>query len=178
MRTLIAVVVAALAGLPAAPEAGLAFTAPAAWRTRPASSTMRVAEFVVPKVAGDPEDAELIVYFFGSFFGRLAGGVDANVDRWIGQMQQPDGSPSKDKARRDAKTVNGLKVTTVDLSGTYVAEVRPGAAERHNKPNFRLRAAVIETPGGPYYIKMTGPAKTMSAADADFNKFLGTLRYQ
>jgi hypothetical protein len=178
MHTLIAVVFAALAGLPAAPEAGLAFTAPAAWRTRPASSTMRVAELVVPKVAGDPEDAELIVYFFGSFFGRLAGGVDANVDRWIGQMQQPDGSSSKDKARREAKTINGLKVTTVDLSGTYVAEVRPGATERHNKPNFRLRAAVIETPGGPYYIKMTGPAKTMAAADADFSKFLGTLRYQ
>jgi hypothetical protein len=178
MRPLIAIVLSALAGLPVAPEAGLAFTASPAWRTRPASSTMRVAEFVVPKVPGDPEDAELIVYFFGSFFGRLAGGVDANVDRWVGQMQQPDGSASKDKARRDAKTINGLKVTTVDLSGTYVAEVRPGAAERHNKPNFRLRAAVIETPGGPYYIKMTGPAKTMGAADADFNKFLGTLRYQ
>ena len=153
--------------------AQLNFTAPSTWQTRPAASTMRVAEFVVPKAPGDSEDAELIVYFFGAAAG---GSADANIDRWIGQMQQPDGSASKDKARRDAQTINGLKVSMVDLTGTYVAEVRPGATERYNKPNFRLRAAVVETPRGPYYIKMTGPAKTMDAADADFKKFLATLR--
>jgi len=51
-----------------------------------------------------------------------------------------------------------------------------GATERHNKPDFRLRAAVIEAARGPYYVKMTGPAKTMAAADADFKKFLATVR--
>jgi hypothetical protein len=172
MHTVIGTALIALGALQAVP-AGLKFTAPAAWQARPASSTMRVAEFVVPKAAGDPEDAELVVYFFGISVGS----VTSNVDRWIGQVQQPDGSASKDKARRETQTINGLKVTTVDLSGTYVAEVRPGATERYNKPNVRLRAAVIETPRGAYYIKMTGPAKTMAAADADFKKFLATLRY-
>lgn len=173
MRALMPTVLVALASLGIPSAAGLTFTAPAAWQTRPAASTMRVAEFVVPKAAGDAEDAELIVYFFGAFVGT----VDSNVDRWIGQMQQPDGAASKDKARREAQTVNGLKVTTVDLAGTYVAEVRPGATERYNKPNFRLRAAVVETPRGPYYIKMTGPAKTMAAADADFKKFVASVRF-
>lgn len=176
MHSLAAAALVALAGLQAAPQAGLTFAAPPAWKARPAASSMRVAEFVVPKAAGDVEDAELIVFFFGSFFGRLAGGVDANVDRWISQMQQPDGSASKDRARREAQTINGLKVTTVDLSGTYIAEVRPGASERYNKPNFRLRAAVVETAKGPYYLKMTGPARTMAAADADFKKFVASLR--
>jgi len=175
--SIIAAVVAA-AALQPAPAGGLGFTAPPAWKTRPAASTMRVAEFVVPKAAGDAEDAELIVYFFGSGFGSVAGGVEANVDRWIGQMQQPDGSASKDKTRRETQTINGLKVTTVDLSGTYIAEVRPGATERYNKPNFRLRAAVVETSGGPYFIKMTGPAKTMAAADADFKKFMASVGYK
>jgi hypothetical protein len=178
MRTLMIAALAVVAGLQTAPAGGLGYTAPPAWKTRPASSSMRVAEFVVTKAAGDGEDAELIIYFFGSMFGRLAGGVDANIDRWISQMQQPDGSASKDKARRAEQTINGLKVTTIDLSGTYIAEVRPGAAERYNKPNFRLRAAVVETKAGPYYIKMTGPAKTMAAADADFKAFLATLRNQ
>jgi hypothetical protein len=178
MHTLLTALLFAFAGLQAAPSSGgLAFTAPPAWQTRPAASTMRVAEFVVPKLAGDPEDAELIVYYFGSAFGALGGGVDANVERWIGQVQQPDGSASKDKVRRESQTINGLKVTTVDLSGTYVAEVRPGATERYNKPGFRLRAAVVETAKGPYFIKMTGPAKTMAAADADFKKFLASVRY-
>jgi hypothetical protein len=173
MRILLPAALIALASVQnAAPAAGLAFTAPAAWTPRPPASTMRVAEFVVPRAAGDSEDAEAIVYFIGGSGGT----VDANIDRWIGQMQQPDGSASKDKARRESLTINGLKVTTVDLAGTYVAEVRPGATERHNKPDFRLRAAVVETPRGPYYIKMTGPAKTMAAADADFRKFLATMR--
>jgi len=172
MCTLLPAALIALASLQNAAPAGLAFTAPAAWTSRPPASTMRVAEFVVPRAAGDSEDAEAIVYFFGGSGGT----VDANIDRWIGQMQQPDGSASKDKARREVLTINGLKVTTVDLAGTYVAEVRPGATERHNKPDFRLRAAVAETPRGPYYIKMTGPAKTMAAADADFKKFLATMR--
>jgi len=161
-----------LGGVQVPPAGGLSFTVPPAWQTRPAASTMRVAEFVVPKAAGDAEDAEVIVYFFGG----TGGTVDANIDRWIAQMQQPDGSASKDKARREAQTINGLKVTMVDVAGTYVAEVRPGATERHNKPNFRLRAAVIETARGPYYVKMTGPATTMTAADADFKKFLASIK--
>jgi hypothetical protein len=106
----------------------------------------------------------------------MGGGVEANITRWVGQMQQPDGSASKDRARRADRTINGLKVTTVDVAGTYVAELRPGAAERHNKPAFRLRAAVVETARGPYYIKMTGPAKTIAAAEADFARFLASLR--
>ena len=151
----------------------LTFTAPPAWKPRPPASTMRVAEFVIPRTEGDAEDAELIVYYFGTG----AGTVDANIERWIGQMQQPDGSSTKAKAKRSTQTVNGLTVTMVDVSGTYVAEMQPGAAEHFNKPGFRLRAAVVETAHGPYYIKMTGPAKTMGAADAAFAAFLGSLRF-
>ena len=65
----------------------------------------------------------------------------------------------------------------MDVSGTYIAEVRPGAAERHNKPNFRMRAAVVETPKGPYFIKFTGPAATVKAASPAFDQFLKTLRF-
>ena len=80
------------------------------------------------------------------------------------------------KATRKTQTINGLNVTMVDVSGTYVAEVRPGAAEHYNKPGFRLRAAVVETPRGPYYIKLTGPAKTVAAADADYMALLTSLK--
>lgn len=163
-----------LVGIPAVAASGsLAYTAPGAWHTRPASSSMRVAEFVVPRAPGDAEDGEVVIYYFGAG----AGTTDANIDRWIGQMQQPDRSSTKEKAQRSTQTVNGLQVTTVDVTGTYVAEMRPGAAEHFNKPGFRLRAAVVDTPRGPYYIKMTGPARTIEAADAAFAAFLGSLRY-
>jgi len=151
----------------------LTFTAPAAWKARPASSSMRVAEFVVPKAPPDPEDAELVVYFFGGG----GGSVEANIQRWVGQFQQPSGAAAKDGGRATFN-VGNLKVTTVDVSGTYVAELRPGAAERHNKPNFRMRAAVVETPRGPYFVKFTGPAGTVKQASAAFDQFLKSLRFQ
>ena len=158
----------------AAPAPGsLAFTAPSGWRTRPPASSMRIAEFIVPRAQGDAEDAELIVYYFGAG----AGTIEANIDRWIAQIQQVDGSPTKDKARRASQDVNGLHLTMVDAEGTYVAQMSPGSTERYNKPGFRLRAAVVETPRGPYYIKMTGPAKTIGAADAAFTAFVGSLRF-
>jgi hypothetical protein len=175
MHAFLTVAVLTLAPLAQAtpPAASLAYTAPADWRTRPASSNMRIAEFVIPRAQGDAEDGELIVYYFGTG----AGTIDANIERWIGQIQQPEGSTTNDKAKRTSQTVNGLKLTLVDASGTYVAEMRPGATERYNKPGFRLRAAVVETARGPYYIKMTGPARTIGAAEAAFTAFLGSLRY-
>jgi hypothetical protein len=153
--------------------AGLTFTAPASWKSVPTSSSMRVAQYALPHAAGDTEDAELVVYYFGGSGGT----VEANIERWVGQMRQPDGRPSSAVATRQSRTVNGLKVTLVDVPGTYVAEMTPGAAERHNSPNFHLRAAVIETSNGPYFIKLTGPAKTVAASEQQFEAFLGSAKF-
>ena len=51
----------------------------------------------------------------------------------------------------------------MDVGGTYIAETALGSAERHNLPNVRLRAGVVQTPAGPYFIKLTGPARTVAA---------------
>ena len=74
-------------------------------------------------------------------------------------------------------SINGLKVTLIDVPGTYVAEMTPGSTERHNSPNFHLRAAVIETLNGPYFIKLTGPAKTVAASDKQFEAFLSSVKF-
>lgn len=153
--------------------AGLTFTPPAAWKPVATTSAMRVAQFALPRASGDALDAELVVYYFGG----TGGSVDANIDRWVGQMQQPDGRPSSAVTKRQSRTVNGMKVTLVDVPGTYVAEVMPGSPQRHNSPNFHLRAAVIETSNGPYFIKLTGPAKTVAASDKQFEAFLGSVKF-
>ncbi len=66
------------------------------------------------------------------------GSVQANIERWINQIKQPDGSSSQDKAKTETATVNGLKVTTVDVTGTYTAEMTPGGGDRHNDEKYRL----------------------------------------
>jgi hypothetical protein len=171
MRILLA---AALTSVLVSP-ATLKFDAPASWASRTPSSTMRVAEWALPKAAGDAEDAILTVYFFGATMG---GNVQANLDRWMAQMSQPDGRASKDVARTSTMTVHELKVTLVDVTGTYVAEVTPGSTEHFNKPGFRQCAAVVETPGGPYFVKLTGPEKTVAKWQDSFTTFMKSLRYE
>lgn len=163
--TMIMTLIAALA-------AGLTLTAPAGWKTVPVTSSMRVAQYALPRAAGDTQDGELIVYYFGGEGGSL----DANIERWVGQIQQPGGKPST-AVKRDARTINGLKVTLVDLSGTYVAEMSPGSGQLHNNPGFRMRAGYIETANGPYFIKLVGPAKTIAAHEKQFESFISSVKF-
>ena len=155
--------------------ATLKFDVPAGWTAQTPSSSMRIAEFTLPKVDGDAEDANLTVFFFGATQG---GSAQANIDRWIGQIQQPDGSSSKDKAKTETMTVNGLKVTTVDVIGTYTAEMAPGSGSFHNDENYRLRAAVIETPKGNYFVKLAGPAKTIARWDQAYADYLKSFEFK
>jgi hypothetical protein len=170
----VTIAVLLLAGSQTPPATGtLKFTTPPGWQSREPSSTMRVAEFVLPGPPGASQDAELVIYYFGG----SGGSVDANIKRWLSQMQQPDGRASGDVAVRGERTVNKLKISTLDVAGIYVAELRPGSGEKTNSPGFRMRTAIVETPRGPYFIKLVGPAKTLATWNDAFNSFLGSLNF-
>ncbi|HEX7295298.1 MAG TPA: hypothetical protein VF251_06060 [Pyrinomonadaceae bacterium] len=151
------------------------FTAPDGWVVEKTSSSMRVAQYKLPKQGTDSEDGSLVLYYFGQGQG---GATQANIDRWISQMHQPDGSDSKDKAKSETLTVNGLKVSMVDVSGTYSAEMSPGSGDFTSKPNYRLRAAVIETPKGSYFAKLTGPEKTIAHWDQAFRDYINSFQFK
>lgn len=152
-----------------ATQTNVKWTAPAHWKTGP-ERPMRAATYLIPAAAGDSEEAECAV------FVNIGGGVQANVDRWIGQFEQPDGSASKDKAKTKQETINGLPVTTIDLTGTYkgggVAMGQPSVP----KPGYRLLGAIVDAPSGPVYFKLTGPAKTVAAAQSEFQTMLKSLK--
>jgi len=134
---------------------------------------MRVAEFTLPRAAGDAEDAQLVIYYFGG----EGGGVEANIDRWLGQMKQPDGRASSAVAKRQVRTVNGLKVTLLDVTGTYVSDMTQGDPAHPDKSGYRLRTAVVETPKGPYFLKLVGPSRTVSAGDKGFEQLVASLKF-
>jgi len=75
-------------------------------------------------------------------------------------------------------TSSGLKMTSVDLTGTYIAEVTPGSAERFNKPGWRQIAALIETPGGPHFVKVIGPAATLARWETSVTAFIKSIAYE
>lgn len=160
---------------PAGATGELKFKTPDGWVTEKPSSNMRVAQYKLPKVEGDSDAAALVLYFFGSGQG---GSVADNIDRWVNQMQQADGKPSKEKAKIETLTVNGLKVTTVDLSGTYTAQMSPGSDTRHNDSNQRLLAAVVETPKGNYFAKLIGPEKTVGHWNQSFVDYIKSFEFK
>jgi len=164
------VVLSALASVGAA--ASLAFDTPPGWVSKAPSSSSRVAEFTLPRADGDAEDADVTVFFFPG----MSSNVQANLDRWIGQFAQPDGSATKDRAKTSTLEAHGLAITLLDVTGTFVAEVSPGSADHFNKPGFRMLAAVVETPGGPYFVKLTGPGRTVAKWLDSFQAFLKSLR--
>ena len=152
-------------------KSSLKFIVPAGWVEEERTSSMRVAQYRLPKVAPDTEDASLVLYYFGQGQG---GSAAANIERWVGQMKQAEGSSPK----QESLEVNGLKVTTVDVAGTYVGETAPGSGMFHNKPAYRLRAAVVETPNGSYYVKLVGPEKTVTHWNESFLSYIKSFEFK
>jgi len=129
---------------------------------------MRAATYVVPAAAGDKEDGECAVFYFGPGQG---GGVEENVRRWMAQFE--GGQSATPKTR--TQTVQGLKVTTVEHSGTYLSGA-PMAPVKTPKPGYRLTGSIVEAPDGNVFFKLTGPAKTVEAAQAAFEKMIGSVK--
>lgn len=152
-------------------KSSLKFTVPAGWVEEERTSSMRVAQYRLPKAASDTEDASVVLYYFGQNQG---GSVAANIERWVSQMKQADGDTSK----KENLEVNRLKVTTVDVAGTYVAETAPGSGAFLNKPGYRLRAAVVETPNGSYYVKLVGPEKTVAQWNESFLSYIKSFEFK
>src|SRR5262249_52338120 len=69
---------------PAAADPGLTWRVPKRW-TIDLAQGMRVASYLVPAAGG--EGGECAVYYFGQGQG---GGVDANLERWMGELQPLD----------------------------------------------------------------------------------------
>ncbi len=173
MNRMLSVVLLLVASVAQAQEAGgLTWTAPKEWEAQGAKA-MRVATYRIPAAKGDAEPGELAIFYFGQGQG---GGVDANVKRWVGQFQKPDGAPIPEKEAKTKKdSINGLPVTTVDVKGTY-AGGGPMMGPSTPKPGYRLLGAIVEGPEGAIFFKLTGPEKTVAAADKSFRKMLDSVK--
>jgi len=164
-RRIITTILALSAAACAESAGGLTWTAPPAWKNE-GQRPMRAATYRIPPAPADKEDGECGVFFFGPGQG---GGVEANLKRWIGQFE------SATQPQTRSQTINGLQVTTVDVSGTYTGAGGPMAAAKSAKPGYRLLGGIVEGPQGAVFFKFTGPAKTVAAQQAAFQKMLGSV---
>lgn len=127
---------------------------------------MRKATYRVPAASKDSDDAEMAVFYFRG----EGGSTEANIQRWIAQFS--DVKPSD--VKRSQKSVGGMNQTIVEIEGTYASGM-PGAAATP-KPHYRLLGAVVETPAGPYFFKLTGPKKTVEAAHDAYLAMLESVK--
>jgi hypothetical protein len=138
------------------------FQKPASFKMKSQGGGMRAAELEYPGAAGKP--AEAVFYYFGQGQG---GGTQANVDRWLGSFQEP-----KDKinSKVDKKKAGSGEITYVEAEGTYMSGM-PGGPKTP-QPGTKLLGAILESPNGNVFVRMTGPIATVKAADADFRKMI------
>jgi|SRR3954468_12474980 hypothetical protein len=138
----------------------LTFTRPQAWEWVEVTSSMRKAQLKVPGPDKD-QSAEVVFFYFGEGNG---GGTKPNVDRWLGQFEN-----QKNQKVVDSK-VGKHTVTYVQVEGTYMSGM-PGGP-RTPQANSMLNGAIIESPEGNVFIKMTGPMALVKSATADFKKMV------
>lgn len=152
------------AGDPSGPPVDLIWTTPQNFQEMP-PRPMRKATYQVSGAAGP---AEVTVFYFGPGQG---GGVEENIARWLGQFKDlPEGA-----AKRDKTEVIGFPVFTVRVEkGTYASGM-PGGPSQPMK-DWGMHAAVVETPSGSYFFKMTGPSATVTENAAGFSSLLTSIR--
>ena len=131
----------------------LVWKMPAVWQEAPNPNAMRLATYHAP---GGVEVA----------VSRAGGSTEANIQRWIAQFDNVghDG--------RVEKTVRGLHVVTVEVTGTYVGGGMAMGAPTEPKPDWAMVGSIVETRSPSYFFKMTGPAAAVHAARPVFDRLI------
>lgn len=161
---------------PAAAKGTLKYDAPADWKSEQVRSSMRLAQYLIPRAEGDAQDGQMIVFHFGPGQG---GPTDMNIARWKAMFTGKDGQPAGDDvAKVEKRQVAGLNVTTLDVSGIYNDPMMMQSGGAKIDGEARMLAAVVETPGGSYFLKAVGPLKTMSVQTESFSKLVESIRME
>jgi hypothetical protein len=153
---------------------GLKSTTPATWHQQKIDvkkvGNFRKYQFAIPKADGDKEDAELLILHLGG----SGGNNEANIKRWQMTFAPPPGKTRDDITKVEKFKVGDVPVVYVDIQGTYVSKFPPFAANPKVtlKENYRFLGAIFESKDGPFYIRLTGPARTVAANKKGFDEWL------
>lgn len=146
---------------------------PASWKPVKTDRPFRFMEFSLPKVAGDPRDAELVIFHFGEGGG---GGIEDNIRRWKNMFEPPEGKKIDDVFKQSEMKIAGHKAVFVELNGTYLYKASPMDAQAEPRPEHRMVAVIFQCPKGPYFIRLVGPEKTVAEHRKAFDEWLKNFK--
>ena len=130
--------------------------APEGWKREEVRSRIIEAEFSIPKVEGDADDGRVT-------FMAAGGGPEANIERWKNQFSPGKGA---DKLKSDVEKikVGDADVYMVDIQGVFKSQPRGPLGPTETLSGYRMLGAIVVLKnGGEYYVKVTGPKKTVAA---------------
>lgn len=145
-------------------------TAPESWTPKEPRTKIIEHEFEVAASEDDDLPGRVTVMSAG-------GEIQENIDRWIAQFSQADGSETEAEVKE--LTIAGQDVHTVDIAGVYL-DKPPFAGGGVQRENYRMLAAIIETKAGGkrtgnYFIKFYGPIRTVTENEEAFHRMLDSL---
>lgn len=149
--------------------ADLTWKSPAGWTEETPSSSMRRAQYRIPGPGGP---GELAVFYFGPGQG---GDAQANAARWAAQFRRPDGRPAGEAAKTREVKVGGIRVTLVEVTGTYVGGMGSGPSGTE-RPNYMLLGAIAQGPDANWFFRATGPQPTLEAQRTAFDELVRSIR--
>ncbi len=141
---------------------------PADWKNKQPSNKFRAFQFGVG-------DAELVIFHFGENGG---GTVEDNIQRWKGTFQPPEGKSIDAVSKVEKFKVGKADITYLDVQGTFLSKNPPfdPNAKTERKTNYRRFGVIFACDGGPYYITLTGPAKTLEQNKKAFDDWLKNFK--
>lgn len=162
------------AGDAGSPSSAPQWDVPGTWQSEAPASRMRQAQYRVPAAAGDSSDGECAVFYFGPGQG---GDVQGNIMRWASQFSAEGGGPVDPEV--GTLVAGGQTITRVEVSGAYTPSPMSmsGAPGGGPQPGYLLFGAIVPGPDAHWFIKCTGPGKTMEANRAAFDGMLSSVRY-
>ena len=136
------------------------------WVQKPVTSSMRAGQLTYDHEDETLKDVDVVFYYFGPGQG---GGIDANIQRWIGQF---DGEP---ESKTDVVEMGGRKVTMLTASGTYMeSSGGPFSGTKTPRPNYILLGAIVPSDQGAVFLKLYGPADSVEKVKAAFRELCGS----
>lgn len=156
--------------LNAGPGTTVKLTPPEDWTSLP-KRPMTINVYGLPRAEGDSEDAQVAV----SMLGMLPP-WEMNVERWCAQFELPEGKSCADVAQQ--RTLDGTEYPTrlVDITGTYKISSQMTGQTGPTKPDYRMITAEIQVGTTPWYVKLIGPAATVTQHEEAFLRFVREAR--
>ncbi len=150
-------------------EAGdMKLLVPPTWKQQQPSNNLRLAQFAIPAAEGDTAAAELVVS------PPIGGTREANITRWVDQFE----SEGRELVMSQGKSPQGDYVL-VQLSGTFKRPLGPPILRKTEAaPGYKMHGVMLSVMKdgkvvGNYFLKLTGPAKTVAANEEALRAAIG-----